>query len=142
MEANQQNNTVDAATIKKIEDAYETLQAHPECKSLLKKHLTKEVVDKLKGKKTKLGATLYDVIRSGVMNLDSGVGVYAPDVESYTVFAPLFDPIIQEYHGFLPTDRQPAVDLDVSKCANFPPLDPSGKYVLSARYVLYLSRYL
>jgi hypothetical protein len=34
-----------------------------------------------------------------VENLDSGVGVYAPDAEAYEVFAPLFDPIIEEYHG-------------------------------------------
>lgn len=30
------------------------------------RHLTKDVVDKLKYKKTRLGATLYDVIRSGI----------------------------------------------------------------------------
>ena len=35
----------------------------------------------------------------GVENLDSGIGVYAPDAEAYDVFAPLFDPIIEEYHG-------------------------------------------
>lgn len=71
------------------------LQAAPECHSLLKKYLTKEVVDELKDKKTKLGATLLDVIQSGVANLDSGVGVYAPDAEAYTLFKPLFDPLIQ-----------------------------------------------
>ena len=37
--------------------------------------------------------------QSGVENLDSGIGVYAPDAEAYDVFAPLFDPIIEEYHG-------------------------------------------
>lgn len=77
----------DAETIKKIEEAYKKLNG-PEgekCHSLLKKHLTKEVVEELKKKKTKLGATLYDCIRSGVYNLDAGVGVYAPDAESYKV---------------------------------------------------------
>jgi hypothetical protein len=135
MKANQPRDEVDAATIKKIEDAYKSLQSHPECKSLLKKYLTKDVVDKCKGKKTKLGATLYDVIRSGVMNLDSGIGAYAPDAESYTTFAPLFDGIIQEYHGFSPKDRQPPVDLGEGKCDSFPPLDPSGQYIVSTRYV-------
>jgi hypothetical protein len=95
-------------------------------------------VDKLKYKKTKLGASLYDVIRSGVMNLDSGIGVYAPDAESYTTFAPLFDGIIQEYHGFSPKDRQPPVDLGEGKYDSFPPLDPSGQYIVSTRYVLYV----
>lgn len=32
---------------------------------------------------------------AGVANLDSGVGVYAPDAEAYTLFKPLFDPLIQ-----------------------------------------------
>lgn len=36
-----------------------------ESKSLLKKHCTKEVYEKLKDKKTKLGGTLADCIRSG-----------------------------------------------------------------------------
>ena len=57
---------VDAATIKQIEDAFKTLAGNPQCKSLLKKHLTQSVVDKLKNKKTKLGASLFDVIRSGM----------------------------------------------------------------------------
>lgn len=65
IKVNLQEDEADVFTVKKIEDAYKTLQEHPECNSLLKKHLTKEVVDKLKYKKTKLGATLYDVIRSG-----------------------------------------------------------------------------
>ena len=47
----------------------------------------------------------------GVYILDAGVGVYAPDYESYKVFSALFDPIIQEYHGFGPNDKQPDVDL-------------------------------
>ena len=34
------------------------------------------------------------MIQSGLENLDSGVGLYAPDAEAYSVFAPLFDPII------------------------------------------------
>lgn len=34
---------------------------------------------------------------AGVANLDSGVGVYAPDAEAYTLFAPLFNPLIQVY---------------------------------------------
>ena len=35
------------------------------CKSLMKKHLTKGVVDKLKDKTTSHGASLVDCIRSG-----------------------------------------------------------------------------
>ena len=35
------------------------------CKSLLKKHLTPKLYEQLKDKKTKLGGTLADCIRSG-----------------------------------------------------------------------------
>uniref|UniRef100_A0A7E4VHT1 arginine kinase n=1 Tax=Panagrellus redivivus TaxID=6233 RepID=A0A7E4VHT1_PANRE len=120
--------------IKKIEEGYAKLQAAKDCNSLLKKHLTKKVVDELKGKKTKLGATLLDVIQSGVANLDSGVGLYAPDAESYTLFKPLFDPVIQEYHnGFAPTAKQPATDLGEGKTSQLPDLDPEGKYIQSTR---------
>lgn len=41
------------------------LQGAADCHSLLKKYFTKEVMDQLKDKKTKLGATLLDVIQSG-----------------------------------------------------------------------------
>ena len=44
-------------------------------------------------------------------NLDSGIGVYAPDAEAYAVFADLFDPIIEEYHGGFGRDQKhPASD--------------------------------
>lgn len=68
----------------------------------------------------------------GVENLDSGVGVYAPDAEAYTLFAPLFDPIIEDYHvGFSQTDKHPAKDFgDVNSLVN---VDPEGAYVVSTR---------
>lgn len=48
-----------------VQKAYEGLQADANCKSMLKKFLTKEVVAQLKDKKTSLGATLKDCITSG-----------------------------------------------------------------------------
>lgn len=71
-----------------------------ECTSLLCKTLTPEVFTELKNKKTAFDFTLEQAINSGVQNIDSGIGVYAGDEESYTLFAPLFSPIIEEYHGF------------------------------------------
>uniref|UniRef100_A0A914Z472 arginine kinase n=1 Tax=Panagrolaimus superbus TaxID=310955 RepID=A0A914Z472_9BILA len=130
---NEQISENNAFNIKKIENAYKTLQEDSKCNSLLKKHLTQDVVDKLKYKKTKLGATLYDVIRSGVFNPDASVGVYAPDSDSYKVFSALFDPIIQEYHGFGPNDKQPDVDLGEGRTKELEPLDPDGKYIISTR---------
>lgn len=73
----------------------------------------------------------------GVFNLDASVGVYAPDAESYKTFAPLFDKIIQDYHGFSSSDMQPPVDLGEGKSSDFPPLDPKGKYIKSTRYLFF-----
>ncbi|CAJ0594479.1 unnamed protein product [Cylicocyclus nassatus] len=126
---------VDFATVRKIEEAYARLNGPQgvKCHSLLKKFLTKDVLEELKYKKTKLGATLYDCIRSGVYNLDAAVGVYAPDAEAYKTFAPLFDRIIREYHGFSLGQKQPSVDLGEGKIHEFPPLDPGAKYIRSTR---------
>lgn len=55
----------DAAVVAKLEEGYQKLQNSPECKSLLKKYLTQDTLDKLKTKKTVMGATLLDVVQSG-----------------------------------------------------------------------------
>lgn len=122
----------DAAVIEKLEAGFKKLEAATDCKSLLKKYLSKDIFDQLKGKKTGLGATLLDVIQSGVENLDSGVGIYAPDAEAYTLFSPLFDPIIEDYHaGFKQTDKHPNKDFgDLNSFIN---VDPDGKFVISTR---------
>ncbi|MCP9263341.1 Arginine kinase [Dirofilaria immitis] len=107
----------DSIIIAKIEESFQKLQEAKDCHSLLKKYLSKDIIDELKDKKTKRGATLLDVIQSGVANLDSGVGVYAPDADSYTLFKSLFDPIIEEYHnGFGSNQKQPEADLGEIRC--------------------------
>ena len=102
-----------------------------DCKSLLSKYLTKKVYEKLKNKKTSSGFTLAQAIASGVENHDSGIGVYAGDIESYDTFAALFDPIIKEYHGFLKSDSHVSnlnpEDLDA------PNPDSENKYIISTR---------
>jgi len=116
-----------------VVSGFEKLQADPACHSLLKKHLSKEVLDKLKETKTSsFNSSLRDVIQSGVENLDSGIGVYAPDAEAYVVFSLLLDPIIEEYHGgFAPTHNHPAPDFGDTN--NFGDLDPDAKYIVSTR---------
>jgi len=123
---------VDAAVAEKLEAGFRKLQEATDCKSLLKKYLTQEVFDKTKGLKTSFGSTLLDVIQSGVENLDSGCGIYAPDAESYSLFADLFDPVIEDYHGgFKKTDKHPASNFgDVNTFVN---VDPENKYVISTR---------
>ncbi|XP_076262392.1 arginine kinase 1 isoform X2 [Rhynchophorus ferrugineus] len=122
---------VDAATLEKLEAGFSKLAAS-DSKSLLKKYLTKEVFDQLKVKKTSFGSTLLDCIQSGIENLDSGIGIYAPDAEAYSVFSDLFDPIIEDYHkGFTRADKHPPKNWgDVSVFGN---LDPTGEYVVSTR---------
>ncbi len=102
-----------------------------ECSSLLCKYLTPEVFETLKEKKTGYGFTLEQAIRSGVENVDSGIGVYAGDEESYALFAPLFDPIIQDYHGFSTEDSHQS-NLDPDEL-NAPNPDLEGQYIVSTR---------
>jgi len=75
---------------------------------------------------------LKDVIQSGVENLDSGIGVYAPDAEAYVVFALLFNPIIEEYHGGFSADMKNPMS-DFGDPSSFEDLDPERKYIVSTR---------
>jgi hypothetical protein len=87
----------------------------------------------IKARKTPTyGSNLLMVIKSGLMNPSSKLGIYAPDPEAYLVFADLFDPVIGEYHlGFKPSDHQPP--LDWSPDTDLPPIDPSHDFIISTR---------
>lgn len=91
-------------------------------KSLLCKHLTRDVFNKYISSKDPHNFPFKDAIFSGCKNVDSGIGVYAGSHESYTTFAELFDPIILEYHGHKKTDihqaESPSVKLNAP---DFPP---------------------
>ncbi len=100
-------------------------------KSLLAKHLTPEVWQELKDKQTRYGVRLVDVMASGLAYPESSIGVYAGDAESYTLFAPLLDPIIADYHGFGPGEEHVS-DLDPAHL-NVSNPDVSGRYVISTR---------
>ena len=102
-----------------------------DCSSLLSKYLTLECFESLKDKSTLNGFTLEQAINSGVVNLDSGIGVYAGDQDSYSVFAPLFDPIIKEYHGFGKEDAHKS-NLNPDDL-HAPNPDPDGAYIVSTR---------
>ena len=101
------------------------------CASQLCKHLTPEIFDKLRNRKTPSGFTLMQAINSGVQNPDSSIGVYAGDKESYEVFSPLFDPIIKEYHGFSHDDFHVS-DMNSAKL-NATDLDPQNNFIISTR---------
>jgi creatine kinase/arginine kinase len=99
--------------------------------SLLAKYLKKEVFEQLKSLKTPSGFTLEQAIKSGIDNPDSGIGVYAGDLESYKIFEALFNPIIEDYHHFSVIDKHNS-NLDSSNF-NGNDLDPDNKYILSTR---------
>ena len=88
-------------------------------KSLLSKVLTKQIWFGLKDKKDKYGFTFREAIFSGCKNTDSGIGCYAGSHDSYKVFAPFFDRIVEEYHKH-GKDAKHVSDMDASKL-NAPP---------------------
>merc|ERR550539_601648 len=83
--------------------------------SLVAKHVTKEKWDQLKNITTKTsGFTLAKAIACAVQFNNQHCGIYAGDWDSYKDFAPVFDPLICEYHGISPSARHTS-DMDVSK---------------------------
>lgn len=98
-------------------------------RSLVKKHLSQEKYTALRGRSTDSGFTLEKAIRSGVSNVDSSIGIYAGDAESYEVFSEIFDPVIKEYHGLV-TGEEHVSDFSP---VELPDPDPEKKYILSTR---------
>lgn len=99
-------------------------------RSLMAKHLTKELYDKLKDTKSSKGYTLDQAIQTGIDNAHLGVGIVAGDEDCYAVFKEIYDPIIEGWHGFKPEDTH-HTDMDVSKLQNSDKID--HKYVQSTR---------
>merc|ERR1712038_1348176 len=83
--------------------------------SLVAKHVTKDKWEQLKGIKTKTsGFTLIQAIACAVEFDNQHCGIYAGDWDSYKDFAPVFDPLICEYHGISPSAKHTS-DMDASK---------------------------
>merc|ERR1739846_75075 len=83
--------------------------------SLVAKHVTKEKWDQLKNITTKTsGFTLSKAIACAVQFNNQHCGIYAGDWDSYKDFAPVFDPLIQEYHGISSSAKHTS-DMDVAK---------------------------
>lgn len=90
-------------------------------KSLLSKCLTRDVWDKCKDKKDKYGYTFQQCIFSGCKMTNSGIGVYAGCHEGVYTFAPLFDKIVQSYHGHAPDAKHISnMDHKQLRCPDFP----------------------
>jgi len=103
----------------------------------LKKFLTKEMYDKYKNQKTKLGVTLDKCIKGGVDMAQLGkewntgkVGFLFGDAESVTKFADLSHQLIVERHGG-PKLPHPPPNLDGKQLLSHELID--DKYVISTR---------
>jgi protein-arginine kinase len=83
-------------------------------KSLLSKYLSREIWNELKDVNDKFGFSFKQAIFSGCQNTDSGIGVYAGSHDSYHTFAPLFDKIVEDYHGHK-HDAKHVSDMDYTK---------------------------
>merc|ERR1712058_25312 len=90
----------------------------PEIKSkhsLVAKYVTQPIWEKLSRAVTKTsGFTLSQAIACAVQFDNQHCGIYAGDWDSYKVFADVFDPLIQDYHGISP-DAVHTSDMDVNK---------------------------
>merc|ERR1712179_757421 len=103
-------------------------EAFPEIKSkhsLVAKHVTKEIWDKLADHKTATsGFTLAKAIACATEFDNQHCGIYAGDWDSYKDFAEVFDPLIQEYHG-ISADAVHTSDMDASQIkGNIDPTAP------------------
>ena len=113
------------------EDDYPNLTNH---NNHMAKALSLPIYSKLRDLVTPGGFTLDEVIQTGVDNpghpFIMTVGAVAGDEESYSVFADLFDPIIESRHsGFKKTDTH-KTDLNPGKLIGG---DLDSDYVLSSR---------
>jgi hypothetical protein len=89
--------------------------------SLLSRCLTADVWNLCKDRRDKFGFSFKQAIFSGAKWTNSGVGVYAGSHDSYYAFAPLFDKIIDKYHGHGKTDKHlSSMDHNQLRCPAFP----------------------
>jgi len=90
----------------------------PEIKSkhsLVAKYVTEPIWAKLSRAKTQTsGFTLGQAIACAVEFDNQHCGIYAGDWDSYKVFADVFDPLIQDYHG-IPAGSKHTSDMDATK---------------------------
>ena len=101
--------------------ALDTIHENKDHQSLMAKHMTKELWEKLKDHKTATaGWTLARAINTGVSYPTSFVGCHAGDAESYHDFKDLFYPVIESYHKGFKTDgsMKHITDMDVTKITN------------------------
>lgn len=81
-------------------------RADPNHASLMAQVMTKEIFDGLKLHRTSLaGWTIARAINTGTCHPSSFVGCHAGDLQSYSDFRALFQPVIEAYHKGFKMDR-------------------------------------
>lgn len=109
--------------------------------ALIRKYLTPDVYQALAPLQTVNGVRLEDIIRAGITlpwgaDPPRGIaGIYAGDADSYQVFAPLLDPLIEDYHRAGVRKRglqRHRTNLNPQSLLQ-QELDPEGHYILSTR---------
>jgi creatine kinase len=131
--------SIESGDDKWMKDSFPNLSRHGKS-SLLQKILTKSMYYQLRSRKTANGVTIEDLIRAGVClpygaDPPHGVaGVYAGDAESYTTFAPLFDPIIETHHKATTRVRLQRFRTNLNPGGLVQHrLDPNGEFILYTR---------
>ena len=101
-------------------------------KSLLSKHLSRDIWNKYHDQKDKYGFSFKQAIFSGCKNTDSGIGVYAGSDDSYDKFAEFFDLIVDDYHKHKKADKHVSnMDASILNAPPFPAED--AKMIKSTR---------
>lgn len=116
-----------------VKNLLEQLHNDTACNSLLKKHLTIELFEKLKDRTTSSGKSLIDCINAGLKHPSSSVGIYAADADAYEVFAEIFNPIIEAYHSYPADQDHPVGDGWEGDDSQLVDLDPDRQYITSTR---------
>jgi len=98
------------------------------CNSLLKKHLTRELWDRLKDKRTKHGNDFFSAVRPGIEHTEHDIGLVALDDDSYAQFEPLFFSVAEDLHAWNRGKKQRS-DLNVE----VPTLDSGAVPLLQVR---------
>ena len=105
------------------------LPFHAFSRSKIKQHLTLKLYNELKQIRTSSGYSFDQAIKSGIGNPDSTIGIYAGDIESYDCFAPVLQPIIEDYHHLEEGwSHKPGMQKAV-----LPDLDPTKRFIRSSR---------
>ena len=101
----------------------------PRTKSMLSKHLTKEIWEEYRDKECEEGVPFKLCVFSGIKNQDAGIGCYAGSLSSYKIFGKLFDKVIEELHGYKATDSHKC-DMDYEKI-KMPDLSPEQQAMIT-----------